>query len=318
VGEAGGQLHRYPTGEGLLTQRLAGLHGVAPGRVVLSGTGVSGLLERTLRALCARGDEVVSPFPSYELLTALCAREGLRHRPVPADQLADGLFGPHRAGPLLAAVGPRTRVVYLATPDNPTGALCPPEEELALRRGLGPGVVLVIDEAWSLEAPRPADDGAGAPVVRLRSFSKLSGLAGLRAGYALAPAPLAGLLRRLELPFPLGTLQLAGVGAALDEPERARRTALLLVRERARTAAALRALGLTVSESPAPLLLLRDPQPGAGVGPLLFALRAAGAAVQEAHWDPAALVLALGERRENRRAVAAAARARGVGPDFSR
>jgi histidinol-phosphate aminotransferase len=331
-------VHRHPAGGEALTRALAEALAVEAEAIVLSGGGATELLERALRAFCAEGDEVVSPFPTYELLPVLCSRQGLRHRPVPMAPRADGLFGPIAAGPLLRALGPRTRVVYVASPDNPTGAPLPPAEELLLRRGLGPSVVLVLDEAWSLapleplpeerQGPQPAPSeaqGAGtaaakerrpeestglallAPVVRLRSFSKLLGLAGLRLGFALCNPGAAGLLRRLELPYPAGVPQVAGALAAIAGPERLRRAALLLRRERARLAEGLRALGLLVGESEAPLLLVRHPK--AGAGPLLFSLRAAGAPVMEADWDPQALVLGLGTKGQNRRALAAAARA---------
>lgn len=295
----------YPRDHDLLVRRLAGLHGVAPGQVVLSGGGATELLERCLRALCTRGDEVLSPFPTFEVLSALCSREGLRHRPVPS-RTADGLFAPLSAKPLLAALGPRTRLVYVATPDNPTGAVLDDAELRTLLRGLPRGVPLVLDEAWSLAAPAPlGDEGA---LVRLRSFSKLFGLAGLRLGYALAPPGLASLLHRLALPYPLGAPQLAAALAALDELPRARKAALLLRRTRGRVADGLRALGLLVNESPSPVLLVRDPR-RKNLGPLLFALRAAEVPVQEAHWDPAALVLATGDLAHGRRLLAAARRA---------
>ena len=311
-------LHRHPVRASELTVRLAALVQLQPALVLLSGGGATELLERCLRALCAPGDEVVSPFPCYQLLPALCSRQGLRHRPVLSATGADGLFGPTLAAPLIAAVGPRTRLVYLASPDNPTGALLLPDEEARLREGLGPAVVLVIDEAWSLGplAPPPvAVAGVRtqlAPVVRLRSFSKLLGLAGLRLGFALADAVPARLLRSLELPFPVGTPQLEAALAAQDEPQRLRRAALLLARERTRVAEALRALGLSVAAGTSPVLLVRDPRPGGRAGPLLFALRAAGVPVMEAEWDEAALVLGLGTRAENQRAVAALARALGA------
>jgi histidinol-phosphate aminotransferase len=300
-------VQRYPSTGAQLASRLEGLHGAPAGSVALSGGGASELLERALRAFCSPGDEVVSPFPTFELLSALCSRQGLRHRPVPSPRLADGLFGSLRAAPLLEAIGPRTRLVYLASPDNPTGALLPGAEEAALLERLPRGTVLLVDEAWAGPALPPLHLPEGALLLRLRSFSKLHGLAALRVGYAVGAPEAIALLQRLQLPYPLGAPQLAAVQAVLDEPERTRRAALLLSRERARLAHGLRALGLFVSAGNAPMLLLRDPS--AGVGRIFFALQAAGATVQEAHWDPRALVLALGTRGQNRRSLLACARA---------
>src|SRR5207248_1698700 len=239
--------------------------------------------------------------PAFEALSALCSRQGVRHRPVPAPRSADGLFAPHGAAPLLAAVGPRTRLLYVASPDNPTGAMLADGERERLE---GAGIPLVVDEAWSLEIPQP---GPPTPQsLRLRSLSKLYGLAALRVAYVLGPAEQIGLLRKLELPFPLGAPQIAAARAVLDESERARRSALLLRRERERVARELRSLGIAVSNSPAPVLLLRSEKLK---GRLLFALQAAGSAVQEAHWDAAGLVLALGRRPANDRSLDAARRA---------
>ncbi len=314
--ETAGHLHLYPDDGGQLAARLASLHGLPPGSVALSGGGASELLERCLRAFCQAGDEVVSPFPTFELLSALCWRQGLRHRPVLSPRTSDGLFGAHALAPLLAAVGSRTRVLYIASPENPTGALLSPLVERELRSRLPGAVALVIDEAWA--GPASATDATvlhqDEKMVRLRSFSKLHGLAALRVGYAVGTLGAVSLLRRLQVPYPLGAPQLAAAGAALEEPERARRAALLVARERARLAAGLRGLGLAVSSGDAPVLLVRDPS-AASAGRLLFALQAAGATVQEAHWDPAAFVLSLGSRASNRRALAACARALGrAGP----
>ena len=293
---ASSELHRYPARTLELCERIAALHGVTPGQVALSGGGASELLERAIRVFCAAGDEVLSPFPTFELLSALCSRAGVRHRPVPAPRLPDGLFAPHQAVRLNAAVGPRTRLLYVASPDNPTGATLAADEEVKLS-----GALAIIDEAWSLEPPSRTPSQA----LRLRSLSKLHGLAGLRIGYAVGPAESIALMRLLELPFPLGAPQLAAALAALSDPERSRRAALLLVRERERVAAAIRGHGLAVSRSAAPILLVR----GKAAPRALFALQAARVPVQAAHWDPLAFVLALGPRAQNERALAAVTRA---------
>jgi histidinol-phosphate aminotransferase len=288
--------HGYPRGAGQLAERLAALHQVSPGCVALSGGGATELIERCLRAFVPRGDEVASPFPTFEVLSALCSREGVRHRPVPAARGPDGLFLQHAGELLLRGLGPRTRLLYVASPDNPTGAILDEVQRALLEEQLP----LVLDEAWSMEFPAPLPEPRS---LRLRSFSKLHGLAPLRVAYAVGPPKLISLLRKLELPFPLGAPQIAAVNAVLDEPERARRAALLMQRERARLADGLRALGFAVSASAAPILLVRNPKQ---IGRLFFALSKASVPVQEAHWDSAALVLALGTKAQNDRALVAA------------
>lgn len=320
-------LQKYPSDAARLARRLAELHGVDQDSIALSGGGATAILERALQAFGCPGDELLSPFPTFEVVSALASRAGLRHRPVLARQTPDGLFEPHRAADLLAAIGPRTRAVYIASPDNPTGAVLAREEEDRLRAQLGGKVALILDEAWSLEAPGDANPEREAklakstnatptdasPLLRVRSLSKLFGLAALRVGYAIATPELAALLRRLELPFPLGAPQLAAVLAALDELPRARKIANLLRRKRERLAEGIRALGLLASEGVSPLILVRDPAPDATAQPLLFALRAAKIAAQEAHWDPAALTVSVGTPAQDRRVLAALGRARGSG-----
>ncbi len=308
------KLAHYPTDAHLLARRLAELHRVDPDSILLSGGGATALLEATLSAVAGAGDEVVTPFPTFEVLSALASRLGLRHRPVPTRQRPDGLFAAHSAADLLRAIGPRTRALYIATPDNPTGAQLSREEEQALRAGLVAKTVLVLDEAWSMEVPgdeRAMPLGAELRVsaIRLRSLSKLHGLAGLRVGYGIATPELASLIRRLELPFPLGTPQIAASLAALEELPRARRIAQLLTRRRARLAQGIRALGLLASDGSSPLILVRDPRKGARAAPLLFALRAAELPAQESHWDAAALTLSASTAAQERKTLAALARA---------
>lgn len=294
------ELHAYPRGAGALAARIAELHRVPPDCVALSGGGATELIERALRVFCGKNDEVVSPFPTFEALSALCSRQGVRHRPAPSPRTPDGLFAPLAAAPLLAAIGPRTRLLYVATPDNPTGALLPDAERDQLVQAQVP---LLLDEAWSAAPPEEP-----AAALHVRSFSKLHGLAALRVAYAVGRAEHIALLRKLELPFPLGAPQIAAAHAALDQPQRLQRAARLLQRERDHLATAFRQLGIAVSRSPAPVLLLRAESANAA-GRLLFALQAAGAAVQQAHWDAQALVLALSAKPANRRALEAARRA---------
>src|SRR4029077_19970116 len=99
----------------------------------------------------------------------------------------------------------------VASPDNPTGAVLDAAERASLE---GSGIPLVLDEAWSLDAPQPIQPRA----IHLRSLSKLYGLAALRIGYAVGPPAQIALLRKLELPFPLGAPQLAAAHAVPAPP----------------------------------------------------------------------------------------------------
>jgi histidinol-phosphate aminotransferase len=125
---------------------------------------------------------------------------------------------------LLAAVSPRTRVLFLANPNNPTGTYLPASEVARLQAGLPPSVLLVLDAAYA-EYVTDADYTAGAElvaraknVVMLRTFSKIYGMAALRLGWAYCAPEVADVLNRVRGPFNVGSAaQAAGAAALADE-----------------------------------------------------------------------------------------------------
>ena len=125
---------------------------------------------------------------------------------------------------LLAAVGPRTRLLFLANPNNPTGAMLPAAEVARLRAGLPAEVLLVLDAAYAEYVTRPDYDpgtalvDAGTNTVMTRTFSKIFGMGGARLGWAYAPAPIADILNRVRGPFNVNAPAMAAGIAALAEP----------------------------------------------------------------------------------------------------
>ena len=125
---------------------------------------------------------------------------------------------------MLAAVSPRTRIVFLANPNNPTGSLLPHGEVRRLRAGLPPDVLLVLDAAYAEYVDRPDYDpgaelvDAGGNTVMTRTFSKMFGLGGMRLGWCYAPPAIVDVLNRVRSPFNTSlAAQAAGI-AALAEP----------------------------------------------------------------------------------------------------
>ena len=249
-------LNRYADGrETELRGALADRHGVTAGRVVV-GEGASGILDRAARELLVPGDEVVLPWPGYPLYPLLAQRTGASPVRVPT-------LDPQA---LLEAVTPRTRLVLLGGPNDPTGELLPAAALERLLELLPERVVVVVDEALrEFVTAEPVDatlrltDRSDRLVV-VRSFSKAWGLAGLRCGYAVGGAGAGALLRELAPPLGSADLSLAGALAAVrTASEVLDRRVLEVARERTALAAELATHGLLVHPSQSGALWVRAP-----------------------------------------------------------
>ncbi|HUO44820.1 MAG TPA: histidinol-phosphate transaminase [Burkholderiales bacterium] len=218
------EVARYPDGSGFeLKAALAQRHGVAPAQIVL-GNGSNDMLELAARVFLAPGAEAIyaqHAFAVYPLVTQAAGATGIE---APARD-----FG-HDLHAMLRAVTPRTRIVFIANPNNPTGTLLGGAELLAFLRALRGDVIAVLDEAYCEYLPDASRSDSIAWLERFpnlivtRTFSKAYGLAGLRIGYALAQAGVADLMNRVRQPFNVNSLALAAAAAALDDYEFVRRT----------------------------------------------------------------------------------------------
>jgi histidinol-phosphate aminotransferase len=209
-----------------------------------------------------------------------------------------------------AAVDDRTRLVYVANPNNPTGTWNRRREVEALLGDLPPEVLLVLDEAYFEYADDPEyPDGVayvreGRPVAVLRTFSKVHGLAGLRVGYGIAAAEVVEAVDIVREPFNSNVLGQAAALAALEDRAHVRRTMELNRSERERVAAALRGRGLGVLPSLANFLfvdLARD------AGPVYRDLVGHGVIVRplRAYGFETALRISIGAPEENERLLSA-------------
>jgi histidinol-phosphate aminotransferase len=216
-----------------LQRALAAAIATTPERIV-PGHGIQGLIVTLAGLLLDPGDAVVVPAPSYGLYAQICAGRGAVVRRVPLRDLridAEALAA--------AATNTGARIVWVCDPNNPTGSLMRPDEWRALLAALPDGCVAIVDEAYAdylepaARLARERDVEAGLPVVVLRTFSKLHGLAGMRLGYAVADPQLARLLGVVQEPFNVNRPALAAALACLRDPVEiaSRRAAAAAARE---------------------------------------------------------------------------------------
>ena len=256
---AGATLHRYPDGGATaLREALAAQHGLDPARIVC-GNGSDELLALLTRAYAGPGDEVL--YSEYGFLIYPIAARSAGATPVAAPERDLRMD----VDALLERAGERTRVVFIANPNNPTGDYLPATEVARLRAGLPETTLLVIDAAYAeYVGARDYDDGAALVaahdnVVMTRTFSKIHGLAALRLGWAYCPASVADVLNRIRGPFNVTAPALAAGVAALAD--RAHRDAARRHNDRwlPWLSAALSRLGLDARPSVGNFVLVRFP-----------------------------------------------------------
>ena len=220
-----GGLHRYPDGSAFyLKRRLAERLGV-PSEEILVGNGSNEIIELVVRTFLRPGDEAVMADQAFVIYRMVVQSVGGVPRIVPLQRFT------HDLEAMAEAITPRTRLVFLANPNNPTGTIYRRPEWEAFLRAMPRHVIVVADDAYAEYVEDPeypnslVERGAGTvPVVTLRTFSKLYGLAGVRIGYAVAPAPVMDAIGRIRQPFNVNALALVGALAALDDEEHVRRT----------------------------------------------------------------------------------------------
>jgi len=217
-------LHLYPDGNAFYLKRhLAARLGVGPANLIL-GNGSNEILEFVAHAVLAPGSAVVVSdycFAVYPIVAHLCGGTLVS---VPARD-----YG-HDLPAMLRAITPRTSVVFVANPNNPTGTLAPDQDVMQFIEQVPPHVLVVMDEAYIEFLDRPLDllplirSGAKPNLLLCRTFSKIHGLAGLRVGYGIGPEGIIGACEKVRQPFNLNTMAQVAALAALDDDEHQRRT----------------------------------------------------------------------------------------------
>jgi histidinol-phosphate aminotransferase len=219
IERASADLNRYPDG-GVYALRaaLAERHGVAFEQVVV-GAGADGVIDLVSQATLDPGDEVVCGWPSFPSYVLDALKLGAVARRVPLREHAYDLDG------LLEAVGPRTKLVYVCHPNNPTGTANGRAELLSFLDRLPEHVLCVLDQAYFeyIDDPDYADGieflREGRRLLVLRTFSKIFGLAGLRVGYGVGPADVVAATSKVRRAFDVTATAQAAALASLDDAE---------------------------------------------------------------------------------------------------
>jgi histidinol-phosphate aminotransferase len=213
------ELNRYPDGGvWALRTALAERAGVSFDELVV-GAGADGIIDLLAQATLEAGDEVVCGWPSFPSYVLTAAKLGAEARRVP---LRDDTY--HLDG-LLGAIGARTKLVYVCHPNNPTGTANGRAELLAFLDRLPEHVLCVLDQAYFeyIHDPDYADGielfRDGRRLVVLRTFSKIYGLAGLRVGWAVAPADVVVATSKVRRAFDVAATAQAAAIASLDDAD---------------------------------------------------------------------------------------------------
>jgi histidinol-phosphate aminotransferase len=250
------ELHRYPDGGAhRLRTAIGAKFGLDPAKIVC-GNGSDELIGHLIAAYGGEGTELIMSAHGFVMYDIAGRYAGCRVIKVPERNLTADVDA------LLAAVGPRTRLLFLANPNNPTGSLLPATEVARLRAGLPGEVLLVLDSAYAEYVTRPDYDPGQALVdasgntVMTRTFSKVFGLGGLRLGWMYAPPAVIDVMNRVRGPFNVNAAAMAAGIGALAEPGWVKRSVAHNTEWRARLTAGLRQIGLTVHPSEANFILL--------------------------------------------------------------
>ncbi|MEM7436985.1 MAG: histidinol-phosphate transaminase [Myxococcota bacterium] len=259
-------LHRYPDPRGHdLRQALSAHHGVAPDEIAL-GNGSNELIDLLCRVCAARGEHVVFGHPSFPCYRIGAVAQELTPTAV---SLRDDLEW--SVEDLVGAVRDDTRLLFVASPNNPTGSYLNRVALEQLLTQVPSDVLVVVDEAYFEYAD--ASDYVPATELRrlrsrlivLRTFSKAYGLAALRVGYALAEPELVHTINRLRAPFNVGTIGQRLACVALEDQAHVQEAVAATVHGRQELRSALLERGLRVPESQANFLLVYTPTQGRAV-----------------------------------------------------
>jgi histidinol-phosphate aminotransferase len=245
-------LNRYPDyGSTALLDALAEATKLTRDQLAV-GTGSVALLQHLVQITCDDGDEVVYAWRSFEAYPIVTQITGAV--PVAVPLTADHH---HDIDAMIAAVGPRTRLMLLCSPNNPTGTLVAAADVQRLLAQVPPSVLVVLDEAYIefVESGQRPDVAAlmreHRNLVVLRTFSKAYGLAALRVGYAMGDAEVMDALRAVALPFGVSSVAQSAARASLSAPAQSDLSMRVatVVQERERLVQALTALGAPVASA---------------------------------------------------------------------
>jgi histidinol-phosphate aminotransferase len=217
-------LHRYPDGSCYyLKEKLSAILGV-PHDMITFGNGSNEIIELLVRAYLKPGDEAIMGNPSFAVYPIAVKAVGGVSIEVPLKDMR------HDLAAMASKITKKTRIIFIANPNNPTGTMVSADEFREFMKAVPDGVIVCMDEAY-YEFVTAADFPdtlsyvkEGAPVLVLRTFSKIYGLAGLRVGYGVANAGIMDYMNRVRQPFNVNTLAQVAAMAALEDASHLERT----------------------------------------------------------------------------------------------
>jgi histidinol-phosphate aminotransferase len=277
VTRAATELNRYPDfGAADLVAAIADHHAVAVERVALS-TGSVAVAQALAAAVAGPGDEVMFAWRSFEAYPILTKVAGATPVPIPLRDEHQDLAA------MAAAITERTRLIFLCTPNNPTGTALSAAEVASFCDRVPADCLVVLDEAYAEFVTDPtAVDGLRGPADRpnvavLRTFSKAYGLASLRVGYSISSPAVADAVRAVATPFGVSSLAQAAALASLSAADEMAERVDRIVAERDRLTIGLRDAGYATPDSQANFVWLRL---GDATAAFVAACDAAGIAVR--------------------------------------
>ena len=300
--------NRYPDGgTHRLREALAALNGVSPEEIFI-GLGSSEIIDLAARVLLRAGLQGLTSEGSYAPFSVAIRASGAELVLVRQREFAFDLEA------MANAITPKTRVIYLANPNNPTGTAFSGKEFEEFLAKVPDGVLVVLDEAYIHYAVRVGlRDSVAAYRARknmliLRTFSKVYGLAGLRIGYAIGTTALLSAMNKLKTPFNTSGVAQAAALAALDDAEHVARCIETNATERARLSAGLGEMGFRPVQSEANFVFINIGPEAKEVSEVLLQM---GVIVRPLGWMgfPEALRISIGTADENDKCLSAFARA---------
>jgi len=303
--QAACQVHLYYDMEAKeLRQKIADKHDVSLDHVYI-GNGGDEAIALLVNAFVSPGDEVIMPWPTFgQYANATTIMDGVPVKvPVRSDDLRADLAA------MLAAITPRTKIIFLCNPNNPTGVAVDSSELREFLAAIPSHIIVGLDEAYIdyVEAPGFLSGLALLAeypnVAVIRTFSKIYGLAGMRVGYAIANPDIVNLVQRVRPLFNVNTLAQFGAMAALDDLEFVRFSVERNAAERAWISRQLTDLGCRVIPSQTNFVFVDT---GRDAAPLADAARAAGIIIRAgAGWGyPTFLRISLGTHEQNEALIA--------------
>ena len=253
-------LEDYPEGSSrVLREAIGRTYGLDPDHIIC-GAGSDEILNMLAHTYLGPGDEAIHTTHGFLVYPIATMANGATNVIVPETNFTADVDA------ILKAVTPRTKMVWLANPNNPTGTYVPFDEVKRLRAGLPSHVLLVIDAAYSEYVLRN-DYEAGIEMVATtdntvmtRTFSKIHGLAALRVGWMYGPANIVDAVNRIRGPFNVTTPAMLAAVASLEDPEHLEKSRVHTDKWRTWLTEEVSKLGLTVTPSAANFILIHFPQ----------------------------------------------------------